>query len=207
MQSLFFLNPKIQASSHILWLYSPVCVGPGRKPRRPVFSERGSYDRPPLETLHRNNKKKTTCISSKVQSLGYDRLPKTTGRATIADDRVVFFSKNATLVSLVCDKGIFNPSEGFISAWPFMIQSMGRDLRKQNNYVCMYETGLGRGVNEQASSCVERKIRRSGRFRPRAPTLINLVYETIHSPMTRFFRCVSNAGILSIFLISYPVIC
>ena len=29
-------------SSHLLWLYSPVCVGPGRKPRRPVFSQRGS---------------------------------------------------------------------------------------------------------------------------------------------------------------------
>ena len=37
------LNPKFQASSHLLWLYSLVCVGPGRKPRRPVFSERGSY--------------------------------------------------------------------------------------------------------------------------------------------------------------------
>ena len=36
-QSLFFLNPKFQASSHVLWMYSPVCVGPGRKPRRPVF--------------------------------------------------------------------------------------------------------------------------------------------------------------------------
>ena len=35
-------NPKFQASSHLLWLYSPVCVGPGRKPRRQVFSERGS---------------------------------------------------------------------------------------------------------------------------------------------------------------------
>ena len=54
-----------------------------------------------------------TCISSKVQSLGYDRLPKRTGRATIAD-RVVFFSKNATLVSLVCDNGIFNPLMDFI---------------------------------------------------------------------------------------------
>ena len=42
VQSLFFLNPKFHASSHLLWLYSPVCVGPGRKPRRPVFSERGS---------------------------------------------------------------------------------------------------------------------------------------------------------------------
>ena len=27
-----------------MWLYSPVCVGPGRKPRRPVFSKRGSYN-------------------------------------------------------------------------------------------------------------------------------------------------------------------
>ena len=43
VQSLFFLNPKFQASSHLRWLYSLVCVGPGWKPRRPVFSERGSY--------------------------------------------------------------------------------------------------------------------------------------------------------------------
>ena len=28
VQSLYFLNPKFQASSHLLWLYSPVCVGP-----------------------------------------------------------------------------------------------------------------------------------------------------------------------------------
>ena len=42
VQSLFFLNPKFQASSHLLWLCSPDCVGPGRKPRRPVFSQRGS---------------------------------------------------------------------------------------------------------------------------------------------------------------------
>ena len=34
-QSLYFLNPEFHASS-------PVHVGPGRKPRRPVFSERGS---------------------------------------------------------------------------------------------------------------------------------------------------------------------
>ena len=43
VQSLYYLNSKFQASSHLLWLYSPVCVGPGRIPRRPVFSERGSY--------------------------------------------------------------------------------------------------------------------------------------------------------------------
>ena len=43
VQSLFFLNTKFQVSSHLVWLYSTVCVGPGRRPRRPVFSERGSY--------------------------------------------------------------------------------------------------------------------------------------------------------------------
>ena len=32
VQSLYYLNPKFQASSHLVWLYSPVCVGPGRKP-------------------------------------------------------------------------------------------------------------------------------------------------------------------------------
>ena len=29
--TLSFLNPEFQASSHLLWLYSPVCVGPSRK--------------------------------------------------------------------------------------------------------------------------------------------------------------------------------
>ena len=43
VQYLYFLNPKFQASSHLLWSCSLVCVGPGRKPRRPVFSQRGSH--------------------------------------------------------------------------------------------------------------------------------------------------------------------
>ena len=43
VQSLYFLNPKFQASSHLMWMHSLVCVGPGRKPRRPGFSQRGSY--------------------------------------------------------------------------------------------------------------------------------------------------------------------
>ena len=32
VQSLIYLNPKFQASSHLLWLYSLVCVAPGRNP-------------------------------------------------------------------------------------------------------------------------------------------------------------------------------
>ena len=43
VQSLFFPNLKFQVSSHLQWLPSPVCVTPGQKPRRPVFSERGSF--------------------------------------------------------------------------------------------------------------------------------------------------------------------
>ena len=34
VRPLFFLNPKFQASSHLLWLYSLVCVSPGRKQER-----------------------------------------------------------------------------------------------------------------------------------------------------------------------------
>ena len=43
VQSLYFLYTKFQASSHLVWLYSLVYVRPGRKPRRPVFSQQGSY--------------------------------------------------------------------------------------------------------------------------------------------------------------------
>ena len=44
LDSTILLLPKskFQASSHLLWLYSPVCVRPGRKPQRQFFSERGS---------------------------------------------------------------------------------------------------------------------------------------------------------------------
>ena len=47
-----YVNPKFQSSSHLLRRYSSVCVGPGRKPRRPVFSQRGSMvDGSKIETL------------------------------------------------------------------------------------------------------------------------------------------------------------
>ena len=42
IQSLLYLSPKLYASSHLLWLYSLACMRPGQKPRRPVFSQRGS---------------------------------------------------------------------------------------------------------------------------------------------------------------------
>ena len=37
VQSLYYPNPKFQASSHLQRLYSPVCVGPGRKPPKTGF--------------------------------------------------------------------------------------------------------------------------------------------------------------------------
>ena len=42
-KSLYFLNTQFEPLSYLLWLYSRVCVGPGRKPRRQVFSRRGSF--------------------------------------------------------------------------------------------------------------------------------------------------------------------
>ena len=35
---LLLSKSKFQASSNLVWMYSRVCVGPGRKPQRPVFS-------------------------------------------------------------------------------------------------------------------------------------------------------------------------
>ena len=41
---LFFLNLRFQTPSHLLCLYSWVCVRSGQEPRRPFFSRRGSYE-------------------------------------------------------------------------------------------------------------------------------------------------------------------
>ena len=57
VQFLVFLNLKFQASNHLLRLYRPVCVGPGRKPRRPVFLRRGSY----YEAIHFLHSQSVTC--------------------------------------------------------------------------------------------------------------------------------------------------
>ena len=45
--SKIHLRPEsqiFQASSLVLWLDSPVCIGPGWKPQAQVFSRRGSCD-------------------------------------------------------------------------------------------------------------------------------------------------------------------
>ena len=41
--STILLLPKTEITCHLLWLYSLVCVGPGRKYRKPVFSQRSSF--------------------------------------------------------------------------------------------------------------------------------------------------------------------
>ena len=47
--TIYFLNLKFQGSSHLLWLYSPVCVRPGRKPGRQVFFHNEAHILPYLE--------------------------------------------------------------------------------------------------------------------------------------------------------------
>ena len=51
VQSLYFLNRKFQASSHLLWLYSLFYVGPGRKPRN-RFSHNEAHVTIAKETHH-----------------------------------------------------------------------------------------------------------------------------------------------------------
>ena len=51
-QSLYFLNPKFQASSHLLWPYSPVCGRTGQKPQRQVFSQSYSIRFPHLTKVY-----------------------------------------------------------------------------------------------------------------------------------------------------------
>ena len=54
VQSLFYLNPKFQVSSHLLCVYSLVCVRPGWKPLRPGFSQRGSNNSCPDKVVWRH---------------------------------------------------------------------------------------------------------------------------------------------------------
>ena len=55
VQYLYFLNPKFQVSSYIEWLCSPVCVGSGQKPRRPVFWRRGSLYGSNIQNLQKTH--------------------------------------------------------------------------------------------------------------------------------------------------------
>ena len=72
---LFFLNPKYQASSHLLKLHRPVCIRPGWKPRRPVFLCRGSFfpmNLLPLISIH-----DAKCLQLAVESKLISKLPNT----------------------------------------------------------------------------------------------------------------------------------
>ena len=77
VQILFYLNRKFQASSHLLWLYSPVCVGPGRKPRRPVFSQRGSNTRCQVSVFKTNDPLVVVIAASIVPLGGPKKYPHT----------------------------------------------------------------------------------------------------------------------------------
>ena len=69
-QSLFFLNPKFRASRHPLWLHSPVCVGPDRKPED-RFSQNEAQigvDKGPTKIRHL---KLVACSCYRVRKLNY----------------------------------------------------------------------------------------------------------------------------------------
>ena len=63
---------KIKASSYLLWLQSLVCVGPGQKPRRPVFSQRGSYF---MTNLNERILAEATSQTCKLTNARLDMLP------------------------------------------------------------------------------------------------------------------------------------
>ena len=69
VQSLSYLNPKFKTSSHPLWVYSLVCVRPGRKPRRLVFSLQGLY-------LNVRFKFVTAFVKLRSHSAGHLRKPR-----------------------------------------------------------------------------------------------------------------------------------
>ena len=52
VQFLYSLDPQFQASSRLLWLYSPVCVGPGRKPPKTSFLRTRLKYRFQLKLIH-----------------------------------------------------------------------------------------------------------------------------------------------------------
>ena len=68
VQSLY---PKFQAYSHILWLRSPVCVGPSRKPKMLVFAQRGSYKNSYFEDLKSKGVDQMCCYIAAEQCLWY----------------------------------------------------------------------------------------------------------------------------------------
>ena len=59
VQSLSFLNTKFRAFSHFLRRRSLICVGPGRKPRRPVFWRRGSITTRPWKFVKRERERES----------------------------------------------------------------------------------------------------------------------------------------------------
>ena len=71
LQSLY---PKFQAYSNLLWLRSPVCAGPGRKPQKPVFAQRGSYKNGYFEDLKNKGVDQMCCYRAAKQYLWYDSI-------------------------------------------------------------------------------------------------------------------------------------
>ena len=87
IQCLYFLNLKFQACSHLLWLYSPVCVGPGWTPK-----DRFSWDTAHVtdQNMSRVMRKPTFCICENKDA---DQL-RSNGEA---DQRICFRYTDSTI--------------------------------------------------------------------------------------------------------------
>ena len=68
VQSLY---QKFQAYSHLLWLCSPVCVGPGRKPQKQVFAQRCSFKNGYFGDLKTKGVDQMCCYRAAEQCLWY----------------------------------------------------------------------------------------------------------------------------------------
>ena len=97
VQSLYYLNPKFQASSHLLRLYRPVGVGPGRNSRRPVFSERGSY-----LFLYTKHLIKQLISCNLVTHVAFPSLRKVQERVNLILAPTIFLVRGFSLMVIVC---------------------------------------------------------------------------------------------------------
>ena len=74
VQSLYFPYTQFQTTIHLLWLYILACVQPGQKPRKPVFSQRGSYSIPRKTNSAKTAICTTTCYKVLTWKLSFNTI-------------------------------------------------------------------------------------------------------------------------------------
>ena len=74
VRSLYYLNSKFQASSHLQWLRSLDCVGPGQTTQRPVSHYEANMNKRRTDTGC-NYERPTLIIKSSLKTLSVERWP------------------------------------------------------------------------------------------------------------------------------------